>query len=379
MLFSTDIPPCEGVASHVVDLAKRLKKRGHRIVLMTRSNRWGKVEFEYEGFRVIKVPFYPLYPFHVYCHGCFVLRGIKSLSPQPDLVHLHSPLTPPLPKKWPLVTTFHTSVLVDSTYVENLGLRTLLMKLMGKTTSYWIEKKLLDISDSVITVSQGVGDELRSFYGYRRPLYLLPNVVDTDFYKPSTFNQKKKKLLYIGRLGYRKGLFEIVESAKSVIKDFPDVKYIIVGSGPLRDNVKRAINNNGLGQNFEFCGEIRDNNRILQYYQDAYAVLIPSYYEGLPMVLLEAMACGKPIITTNANFSKGIIENGINALLIEPKSAQGLEKATMKLLSSEELCRSLGRAARKTAVETMDLEANTDKVEEVYELALREWRLREER
>ena len=374
MLFSTDIPICDGIASHVVTLAKQLSKRNHTVTLMTRGSWRGRVEFQYQSLKVIKAPFYRLYPLHVHMHGYFVRKAIEDLSPQPDLIHFHSPLVPPLPKKWPIVTSFHTPMLVDTAHVENIGLRTLLIKLMGKTTSYHIEKRLLAISDAVIAVSQGVADELTAYYGYESYIYPIPNIVDTDFYTPSSFSEQKKILLYIGRLSYRKGLFEIVNSAKDVIKQHPDVKYILIGSGPLEKLLRKAINKLRLDLNFIFCGEIYDPSKILHFYQQATVVLIPSYYESGPLTLLEAMACGKPIITTSTGLAKGLIENGSNAILVRPRSVRDLVEATIKLLSSEALCKKLGKAARRTIDEKISQDKNTDLVEEVYKYAIDKFR-----
>ena len=72
MIHSTPIPICEGIGSHVFGLAERLRERGHEVIIMTRGNLWEKEEFERDGFRVIKVPFYPIYPFHVYFHRYFL-------------------------------------------------------------------------------------------------------------------------------------------------------------------------------------------------------------------------------------------------------------------------------------------------------------------
>jgi len=371
ILFSADIPVCDGIASHVVALAKRLRKRGYNITLMTRGNKCASIEeLEYEKFKVIKVPFYRLYPFHIYFHAFFVRKAIKDITPQPDLIHLHTPLVPPLPKKWPIVTTFHTPMLVDTAYVENIGLRTFLIKLMGKTTSYWIEKKLLNISDAIITVSQGVAEELKTYYRYTNHLFVIPNVVDIDFYKPATYFLNKKKLLYVGRLSYRKGLYEIVKSARYVAKKHPNVKYALVGSGPLNKTLQSMINEMGLSSNFEFYGSIHDTSKILNFYQEACAVLIPSYYESGPITLLEAMSCGRAVITTKTGLARGLVEDGVNGLLIKPKSVEELGEATIQLLSSEEMCKKLGEAARKTIIEKMDAERNTDMVEEVYNYAL---------
>jgi glycosyltransferase involved in cell wall biosynthesis len=328
------------------------------------------MEFEYDGFRVVKVPFYPLYPFHVHFHGLFVKKAVEALNPQPDLVHLHSPLVPPLLKKWPIVTTFHTPMLIDTAYVESLGIRTFLVKLMGKTTSYWIEKKLLNISDAVITVSEGVADELNIYYGYTDHIYSILNVVDVEFYKPAVHFSNEKKMLYVGRLAYRKGLFEIVNSARYVVKKCPDVKYVLVGSGPLESDLRKLVDNLGLTPHFEFYGEIRDPTKILLFYQEAWAILIPSYYESGPLTLLEAMSCGKAVITTATGLAKELVKDRVNALLVKPKSVDDLVETTVKLLSSEELCKRLGEAARKTTVEKINAESNTDKVEEVYNYAI---------
>jgi len=371
MFFSTDIPVCDGIAAHVVGLAKRLRSRGYNITLMTRGSWHGIQEFEYIGFKVIKIPFYPFYPFHVYFHGLFVRKAIKALSPQPDLIHLHSPLVPSLPNKWPIVTTFHTPMLIDTSYVENVGLKTVLIKLMGKTTSYWIENGLLKISDAVIAVSDGVAEEIRHWYGFKgNNLYTVPNIVDSNFFKPANYAITKKKLLYIGRLAYRKGLFEIVHSAENVVKRHSDVKYVLVGSGPLEKDLRKLVKRLNLHAHVEFYGEVRDPNKILHLYQNAWSVLIPSYYESGPLTLLEAMACGKAVITTETGLAKGLVQNGLNGLLIKPKSIEELSEATNRLLSTNKLCNNLGKAARKSILREMNEESNTNSIEKIYNLAI---------
>jgi glycosyltransferase involved in cell wall biosynthesis len=92
------------------------------------------------------------------------------------------------------------------------------------------------------------------------------------------------------------------------------------------------------------------------------------------MVLLESMACGKPVVSTNASFSKGILKDGFNAILVKPKSAEELAEATLKILSSPALCTSLGGAARKTAIEKFNADANTNQIEEVYKIAIKRFK-----
>jgi glycosyltransferase involved in cell wall biosynthesis len=369
MLFSSSIPVHDGIGSHVLELSKRLRDRGHSITLMPRGDHRNTREFEFEGFQVIKIPYVRLYPFNALLHRSRILKALKNIDPLPDLIHLHSPLVPSLFGIWPTVVTFHCTMLTATTNLENVGLKPFLMSLMGKTIGYWAEKNLLDKSNAVIAVSHSVGNELKQYYAMNDPkLFTILNSIDTAFFNPGAGGRNEKSLLFVGRLVYGKGLFDLVQSATRVVQNFPEIKYTVIGDGPLAEPLKELTDKLGIKNNITFEGVVHDRNRILQYFQKAYAVLIPSYYEGLSMTMLEAMASGKAIITTNANFTKGILNNEANSLLVNPKSPEKLAEATVKLLSSEELCKKLGENARKT-VEDMDSEKQTDKVLEVYRYA----------
>ncbi len=375
MLFSTPIPVSEGIGSHVLGLAKRLRERGHNITFMTRGNHRGTQEIKYEGFRIVKVTFWPLYPFHVFFHRVPVVKALKNLDPQPDIIHLHSPLVPSLPRKWPTVTTFHSPMLTTTASLENAGLKSGLIKLMGKTTSYRVEKSLLKHSDAIVAVSHGVLSELQQYYGLKTNprLFTISNSIDTTFFTPGAGSGGEKSLLFVGRLDYGKGLFDLVKSASRVIKDFPGVKYNLVGEGPLEEPLKELAHGLGIENNIVFPGVVHDRYRILHYYQNAYVVIIPSYYESFSIVMHEAMACGKAIITTKASFTKGILDNGENALLVNPKSPDELAEATINLLANGELCRKLGENARKTVVDKMDSDKQTDDVLKVYRYAVEQF------
>ena len=122
MIFSTQLQAVDGIAHHVRGLAERLRCRGHQVTLVTRGGRQRLRRSRHQGFTLVEVPFVPLYPCHVYLHGAFMCRPLVNLWPPPDIVHLHTPLVPPVPRLWPIVTTFHTPMLVDTAYVENIGL-----------------------------------------------------------------------------------------------------------------------------------------------------------------------------------------------------------------------------------------------------------------
>jgi glycosyltransferase involved in cell wall biosynthesis len=262
-------------------------------------------------------------------------------------------------------------MLTTTASLEDVGFRARLIKLMGKTTSYWMEQNLLNYSDAVIAVSYGVTEELQKYYGFSTTrVNPILNSVDTTFFKPAAGKEGPLTFLYVGRLDYGKGLFDLIQSARQVVQTFPEIKYVLIGGGPLHDQIKQLAEKFGLINNVEFHGVIHDRHEIRQYYQKSYAVLLPSHYEGLPMVMLEAMACGKPLITTTASFTKGVLENGVNALLVPPKSPNELAEASIKLLSDKDLARKLGKQARNAVTEKMDPDKNTEKVLEVYNYAI---------
>ena len=374
MVLSTQIPASEGIGRHVVDLARRLRDRGHQLTLMTRGDCRGTREITCEGFRVIRAAFWPLYPLHVQAHRLALERTLEHLDFVPDLVHLHSPLVPPLKKKWPVVATFHSPMLTTTASLEQVGIRAALIKLMGKTTSYWIEKKLLAVADAVIAVSSGVAQELRHFYHFNgAKLFTILNCVDSSLFKPGPENNKARRLLFVGRLDYGKGLFDLVNAAPAIIKAHPDVKLVVVGGGPLLEKLQTMVQELRLADSFLFQGAVYEQNEIVRHYQEAYAVLLPSHYESFSLVLREAMACGKPVVAAKAAFVRGVLQDGVNALLVQPGSPGELAAAAIRLLDDAPLAARLGRAARRTVKDSMDSAAHTRQVLETYRFALEQF------
>jgi len=374
MLTSVSLPPQDGIGRHVMTLAERLRGRGHRVSVMTRGKMGQTGESTVDGIRLFRVPFYPIYPLHVHAHGFFVRRAILSLSPPPDLLHLHSPLVPPVEKAFPVVTTFHSASYVTFARAAKGDVSDRLRQWMGRTVSTRLEKRLLRTSDAAITVHEGVREDFRKYYSDRHELQVIPNTVDTDFFRPPASPPREKVLLYAGRLDYRKGLLELVAAAPAVISRHPEVRFVLVGAGPFRARLEQEVEKRGLTARFSFLGGITDPAAILGHYQESYAVVHPSYAEGNPLTVLEAMACGRPVIAAASGFEQGLLEDGTNALLVRPGSPDELAAATLRLLDSPELALRVGQAARKKAVEVSDIRAATDRVEEVYGRAMAAWR-----
>lgn len=181
IIFSTAVPPCDGIGTHVLNLAERLRQRGHEVTLFTRGNPSGTEIASFDGFKVVKPRYFRIPPFHLAAHKPFLLAALQQLPNKPDVLHLHSPLVPVLPHLWPMVVTVHTPMAVDTSYSEGTGLRVLMNKLHGQTFCYVDEQRLLNRADVVLTVSEGVAHELRESYGFSGELTPIVNVLDLNF------------------------------------------------------------------------------------------------------------------------------------------------------------------------------------------------------
>lgn len=189
-------------------------------------------------------------------------------------------------------------------------------------------------------------------------LTIIPNYVDTDLFIPSK-TQYDIDLLFIGRLVPQKNIFALLEALEGL-----DLRTVIIGSGPLEQKLKEKANSLGLDITWK---RNVPNNELPSYLNRAKLFILPSLYEGHPKTLIEAMACGVPVIGTDVQGIKEVISHGSNGWLCgtQPES---IRNAIKKLGSSEQLCERLGRDSRKFAVKNYAIDhiAETE-----YQLLLR--------
>ena len=173
-------------------------------------------------------------------------------------------------------------------------------------------------ADALIANSQGLKDMALDFYN-KKPFDVIPNGVDTEVFYPSVKEESDEfKILFVSRLIERKGLQFIIPQLKK-IQDSTEksVKLIVVGDGPYRETLERIAEENHVSDIVEFVGQ-KGKEEIVPFYQNADLFILPSSKEGMPNVVLEAMACGLPIIMTPCEGSAELIcENGYKAEIKE--------------------------------------------------------------
>ena len=165
------------------------------------------------------------------------------------------------------------------------------------------------------------------------------------------------------RLTEQKGINYLLKAMPEVIKIFPDITLVIAGEGPIEDELKRESTLLGIDQNVVFVGPRLDMPELLKLF-DLY--VLPSLYEGLPMVLLEAMAAGCPTIATNVGGVSTVITHGKNGSLIEAKNPKLFASEIVWLLSSKDLRNQYAREGLRLYKEKFTADIMTRKYERLY-------------
>lgn len=365
-MLSDEFPPYSGGEGiYVYNLSKKLIENGHDITIITRGT-WKKSYYEnIDGIPVYRVRFIPSYPSIFKLHGFFVNKLFKSLESDFDLLHIHGSIVPVIHTSLPTIVTMHGTTKKDIDNMRVMSLHFFVVKTLRKQLID-AERNILKNADVVTAVSESCAEELRKFYAIKKKVVVVKNGVDSKFFIPIKNKSIDNYILYTGRLETRKGLTDLIESAEYICKEYQNIKFILTGKGTIKRYLERKVNKLGLEKNFCFVGYI-DRNALLEYYQNATIYVLPSYYEGLPTTLLEAMSCGIPPVATNVDGTSEVIVNEKTGLLVPSRNPKKLAEAILRLLSDEELRKEIGINARKHIAINYDWDIITDKVEKVYE------------
>ena len=172
----------------------------------------------------------------------------------------------------------------------------------------------------------------------------------------------KIKIVFLGALTHNKGVYDLIQ-ASSKIKH-KDISYIFIGSGDI-EKLKRYGKENGVGNQLTFVGEITDNHKEKLLIESDVFVL-PSYAEGQPLAILEAMCAGLPIISTNVGSIPEIVEDGKNGFIIEPGNIEKLADKISLLIENKVLAKNISDHNYISARELYNIERVFVELSEVY-------------
>ena len=226
-------------------------------------------------------------------------------------------------------------------------------------------------ADGIIAISRQIEEELLARGFPVKKVFRIPNSVDTETFSPAAHlkDEDIPVISYIGRLTRGKGVELFIEGLTLLRQTNPEFKAFVVGGGEQRSSLEELVHARGLNDRITFIGEIPDAHAVVPYYQRSYLIVMPSYSEGMPLVLLEAMACGVPVVASRVGGITDVIGLpeqqrpepggywiGAHGILVPPGDVPAITAAIKRLLADSALHRELARKAREAAVNTYSLE-----------------------
>ncbi|MCX7001461.1 MAG: glycosyltransferase family 4 protein [Candidatus Sumerlaeota bacterium] len=212
-----------------------------------------------------------------------------------------------------------------------------------------IIKILLRNASAVVANSRGLGALAQQTLA-NLDIKIIPNGVDLERFSPCEENagepHRTVRLLFVGRASQEKNLTE----AWGVLKDClaQDWTFSVIGDGPQLPRWKKEVQDLGLGARIEFLGWKRKED-MPGLYREFDLFIFPSTSEGMPNVVLEAMASGLPIVATKIRGNEDLVEHEVSGFLYEPGDRNTLASSLMRLLKDADLRRKMGRNARRRA------------------------------
>ena len=276
----------------------------------------------------------------------------------------------------PFIQTIH-GVLADE-YMQSQRNRSSNFRSKMANLIMWhlsrLEKESAKNASFVVTVSKYSMTKLVKLYNVEKTkIRIVPNGVDPQNFKPlqglDTFKRRigiygKHCVLFVGRLIPRKGLHFLVEASKRIIREHNKTVFLIVGDGPLRNQMRSQLERDNISRNYVFLGDVKEKSLPLLYNcADVFA--LPSIQEGQGIALLEAQATAKPVVAFNIGGVQEAVINNQTGLLVKPNS-QDLADAILKLLSDSSLRERMGKEGREFVSNSFTWDISAQKMLKVY-------------
>lgn len=340
-----------GVAEHIQNLAENLRKLGHEVKILTtnynnsylkNSTSTANENFIYRIGKGMSI--YINKTFAQMPVGWKLSEKIKRIFEKEEfnIIHIHGALVPTLPllalklSKSINIITYHAGILKDYKYLFSFPL---LLPYHRKLHGHIAVSPAADIASTKLFPAQS---------------RIIPNGVNTDLFNPNVqpleeFSNTTKKILFVGRFEPRKGLKYLLQALPIIKKSIPDVLLIIIGYGMTSRSVTGYISKQ-VKNNVKFVGLVTGELRT-RYYASCDVCCAPSIgNESFGIVLLEAMATGKPIVASNIAGYRSVVDDGQEGFLVPKCSPKKISEKIITILSNKELAKKMSANGREKAM-----------------------------
>jgi len=240
--------------------------------------------------------------------------------------------------------------------------------------------RILNSHVIVIPVSHWTKKRLRKYRVREEVMIVVHNSIDLELFdsvaqKPCPsldFDEVKDKTVVaqVSNLYPWKGHKYLIIAAQKVLVTNPNVHFLIVGEGPLRQELESMVRNLGISENVTFAGHI-SNYDIPWLLSNIDIGVLASLRENLPRTLLEYMAAQKPLVATNVGGVSEAVIDGVNGYLVPPRDPDSLANGIVKLINDPGNAKQMGVKGRRLVEQSFSMKVFTDRLDDIYELALR--------
>ena len=384
-------PLSGGTGAYVYYLSNELMKNGYRIQIVTGSNQTQDIQVNSNlNVSFLKIPKMPIVKSFLLAGNSYrKLQSVRATA-NVDITHPQLPLTPSfaVPPKFgkALVCTVHSTWKGEAKAIQGEPYSRLNANEKFLVSFNWFlrffEEGMIHRARKIIAVSHFTKWELTKYYKIpAHKIQVIHNGVDIKKFQPAVDKRKVKvamglnpddlAIVSVGRLYARKGLFTLIESMPDVIKKFPKAKFIISGKGQSDEMHKLNAHAERLGVrgNIVFTGYTPDRE-LPKLYQAADVFAFSTFYEHHPFAVLEALATGLPVVTTNVGGIPETIDSGKNGYLVEPFNPRQFSEKILRLLENPAEAQEMGKKARQTVEQQLDWRIVVKEAMKVYDKAL---------
>ncbi len=352
MTMPSFLPHRGGSEIIAYELAKRIVRMGHSVVIHTIQKEGTKKYEQIDGIEIFRFKDIRLFPkLSKITFG--KIPSIFSFSAIPSLFKLVKKIRPHIIHSHFLADTGLAAIIVG-----NILKIPVITSLLGKdifdpidpVPSKWHKSlvRLMETSSKVIACSRDQKWRAQAM-GVSSDINIIPHGVNTKKFVPPIKVDIKKKLgirgpmvLSVQRLHPRKGLNYLIDAIPIILDEIPSAKFVIVGKGSEKIKIEKKINALRIENSVKLVGFVPESE-LHHYYANCDLFVLHSLYEAFGIVLLEAMACGKPVVATKCGGVPEVVINGKTGLLLPPRKPNELAGACIKILQNPEMKQKMGQ------------------------------------
>lgn len=347
-----------GITRYVLNLSYGLKKRGHNVSVGSLPG-WGEKFLRENSIGFLKLPLKTKSIFSPCLISAYFILKRFIRREDIDLIHAQTRITQFL--------AFILSKRLNIAYVSTFH---------GFYRPHRMRKKIPCLGDLTIAISQAVGRHLIEDFNLEdknlRVIYnsvssVMPSCAEATEVKDYACLKGNPTLGIIARLSEEKGHLHLFSAFRRLIKDYPQARLLVVGSGKKEKEFRDWVESNGLASHIIFLGNVPELRPLFKIIDIS---VLPSSLEGLGFSILEAQANGVPVVASSAGGISEIVKDSQTGILVEPGDADGLYRGIKLLLEDTALREEIVNNSRTQVEEKFNLDRMVSLTESVYKEAL---------